>query len=37
MQQSPFTPHSLLIMDYSTGPLHLVLIDEALDNLKFNT
>lgn len=37
MQQSPLTPHSLLIMGYSTGPLHLVLVDEALGNLKLNT
>lgn len=37
MQQFPFTPRSLLVMDYNTGPLRLVLIDEALDNLKLNT
>lgn len=37
MHQFPFTPCSLLIMDYNTGPLHLVLIDKALDNLKLNT
>lgn len=37
MQQSPLTPHSLLIMGYNTGPLHLVLVDEALGNLKLNT